>query len=62
MVRNVGHTSMEDDKKKARGLKIFQILPSKGMNVAIEGMGSKAEMRCFCVKNCFIRLSVGICL
>ena len=58
MVRNVGHTSVEDNKKKAKGLKIFQILPSKGMNVAIEGMGSKAEIRFFCVKNCFIRLSV----
>ena len=31
MVRNVGNTSVEDDKKKAKGLNIFQILPSKGM-------------------------------
>ena len=35
LVRNVGHKSMEDAKEKAKGLKIFQILPSKGMNVAI---------------------------
>ena len=51
MVRNIGHTSVEDDKKKAKGLKIFQILPS-------EGMGSKAEIRFCCVKNSFIRFSV----
>ena len=40
IVRNIGHTSVEDDKKKAKGLNIFQILPS-------EGMGSKTEIRFF---------------
>ena len=40
MVRFIGHTSVEDDKKKAKVPKIFQILHS-------EGMGSKAEIRFF---------------
>ena len=62
MVRNDGHTSMEDDKKKAKGLKIVQILPSKGINVAIEGMGSKAEIRFFASRIVSSDSLFGICL
>ena len=62
MVRNVGHKSVENDEKKAKGLKIFQILPSKGMNVAIEGMGSKAEIRFFTSRIASSDSLFGICL
>ena len=44
MVRNAGHSNVEDDRKNAKGLKSFQISPSKGMNVAIEGMGHPKQM------------------
>ena len=44
MVRNAGHSNVEDDRKNAKGLKSFQISPSKGMNVAIEGMGHPKQI------------------
>ena len=62
MVRFIGHTSMEDDKKKAKGLKIFQILPSNGMNVAIKGIDSKAEIRFFASRIVSSDSLFGICL
>ena len=51
VVRNVGYSNAEDNKKKAKGLKKFSNFTLR-MNVDIQ-----SRIRFFCVKNCFIRPS-----